>query len=46
LDKKARVAKELNEMSKQDMLVLKEQKYHRAWVDGGKKVNQLGHPAL
>ena len=28
------------------MLAYKTQKYHRAWVDGGKKVNQLGHPTL
>ena len=46
LDKSARVTKEAKKMSEQDLLVHKARKYQKTWVDGGKKVNLLGHPDL
>ena len=46
LDETARVTKEAKKMSDQEVLAHKARNYHKAWVDGGRNVNLLGHPTL
>ena len=46
LEAAAKATKEAKKLSEKEVNAHKARKYHKAWVDGGKKVNDHGHPIL